>query len=510
MLRWFLFSVFSSSITGFSLSFSSHFLASSFASLFSCSSLSLGFLSLFGFSLFFFRFLFACISVLGLFGLALWSRFSVLSPSLFFFSFFACFSLLPFCHSFFGSLGFSLSFSSSVSLRLLLSFFFSFFFSPPFLYTSAVQLSSASGSLSLVLPSTPPTFPISFLRLQPLWSQYFFLLLRSPSASFLRFLSISSLFCSLGSLSLSLSYLFSVITGLPLCFGFAFVCSILFVCSGGVFCVPERVGSPIFVFCDSVEGCSDVCLFLLWGNLSLFFVLFLGFFAVRSSSCLSFLIRCFVLASQLRYFSCHSLTLRLCLALFPFLVFREVFHFGRLPVCLVVVRYSLGVYLSCLPPSILLASLLSLLSVLWLSWSFFSFLSLPLAPVCFVFSLPSALLHHCGGSSLRLFRVSGLASLGCSASAFPGFSFLFFVVFLHRFPLFLTCWGPLHGVPVSLFVGRLLRCFFGSFRIVSFVGASLSPLLLPMAISVPLFPALFSFAFSHLASASSFLVLPVL
>ena len=117
-----------------------------------------GFSFPFGFSLFFFRFPIACFSVLGLFGLV-FQFFLLLS--------FLSLSLL--ISLFFHSVIRFLVLSSSLFLSPLQFLFVYFFFSPPFLCPSAVRLSSARGLLSPVLPSTP-SFPIPFLRLQPLRS----------------------------------------------------------------------------------------------------------------------------------------------------------------------------------------------------------------------------------------------------------------------------------------------------------------------------------------------------
>ena len=94
-------------------------------------------------------------------------------------------------------------------------------------------------------------------------------------------------------------------------------------------------------------------------------------------------------------------------------------------------------------------------------------------------------------------------SLNCSVLLPLSLGFLFCSLwcFCLGVLFFLTCWDPLFGVPVSVFVCRLLRRSLVSFRIVCLVGASLSPLHLPMAMSVPSLRASLSFEFSHLSSA---------
>ena len=175
----------------------------------------------------FFRFPFACFCVLELGNLV--------------FRFFLalCFCLCSYGLSFvFLSLAFLPSCLPSTSLPLQLVFLRR-------LYSSAVRLSSAGGSLSLSTYSPSPT-PSSAGYLAS-----FFLLLRSLSASFLRFLSDSSplvvvLFLSL-SLSLAFSFLclFSVIGNAVqgcLSVQFDLGCRLLFLSSGFVFYATERGG----------------------------------------------------------------------------------------------------------------------------------------------------------------------------------------------------------------------------------------------------------------------------
>ena len=89
-----------------------------------------------------------------------------------------------------------------------------------------------------------------------------------------------------------------------------------------------------------------------------------------------------------------------------------------------------------------------------------------------VWSLSDTLLEFVLFASFRTSCISFLSVVCPSALLeFLFFSFSFFLVFLHRCPLLLTCWNPLHGVPVSVFVCRLLRCFFGSFG--SFISLGL-------------------------------------
>ena len=260
VLRWFLFSVFSSSITGFSLSFSSHFLASSFASLFSCSSLSLSFLSL----LVFRCSSFASLLLVSLYWGSLVSFFGSFSFSLFFLflCLFLCSSVLSFVFRFSWLLPFFLlfSFSSSPSSSLFLRPFCI----PPRFGCRLLAVRFLRCSL-LPPPSPSPSSACSLCGLS--------------LSSFSSGLPLLPFFVSFPFLASSVPLVLSLVsflfhwqrfTGLPLCFGFAFVCFILFVCSDGIFCALETVGSPIFIFCDSVEGYSDVCLFLLRGNLSRF------------------------------------------------------------------------------------------------------------------------------------------------------------------------------------------------------------------------------------------------
>ena len=149
------------------------------------------------------------------------------------------------------------------------------------LYSSAVRLSSAGDSLSLSTCSPTPT-PSSAGCLAS-----FFLLLRSLSASFLRFLSDSSPLVAVLVLSLSLvfsfSCLFSVISNTVqgcLSVRFDLVCRLLFLSSGFVFYVTERggVGGPVlFVFCESEWVTHMFVSFTLRGVLLSLFALFSPF-----------------------------------------------------------------------------------------------------------------------------------------------------------------------------------------------------------------------------------------
>ena len=236
VLRLFLFSVFSSSITGFSLSFSSHFLASSFAPLFSCSSLSLGFLSL---SVF--RFPSACFSVLGLFALVfrIFLLLSFLSLSLLVSLLFWSvihFSFLP-DSPFLSPLPFLFVYG-------LFFFFFSPFCIPPrfgcrlltvrFLRCTLLPPPSPSPSSACSLFGLSLSFFSSGLPWLPFFVCFLFL---ASSVPLVLSLSLVSFLCR-----------WQRFTGLPFSLGFAFVCSILFVCSGVFFCAAEGVGPPIFFF----------------------------------------------------------------------------------------------------------------------------------------------------------------------------------------------------------------------------------------------------------------------
>ena len=158
----FIFFVFSSSIACFFLSFCYHILLlpPSPPPFFSSSSL---FLWVINCS--FFRFLFCLLLSSG----ALKSRFSFLSASLFFFCLclFLCFSGLSVV---FVSLGFSLPFSPFASLLRRLVFLLG---SPVICWRFG---------FSGISPAHPPSPP-------PAFATFVFLLLRSPSASFLRFLA---------------------------------------------------------------------------------------------------------------------------------------------------------------------------------------------------------------------------------------------------------------------------------------------------------------------------------
>ena len=121
--------------------FSSYFSTFSYPTVFSFSLAllfsPLGFLSLLVLSCSFCCFPFACFSVLEPYGLVF-----------LFFLYLCCFYVLTVCHSVFLSLSFSLPVSPSTSLPLQLVFIRR-------LYSCAVRLSSADGSLSLVSLCSP-------------------------------------------------------------------------------------------------------------------------------------------------------------------------------------------------------------------------------------------------------------------------------------------------------------------------------------------------------------------
>ena len=220
-------------------------------------SFSLGFVPLSVISCSFFRLLFCLL----LPSRALRSSLSFLSASLFFF--FACFYVFPVCQSF------SFLLASPFLSPLPLLFFGS-------LYSSAVPLSSAGGSLSLVSPCSPSS-PTPCLCLLPLRPSSFFCS-GLPPLPFFVFLSIPSilmLFClSFFLILVSSPSLVPLILGC-LSFSFTFVCSILFGCSSLVVCAPERGGgSPVlFVFCVSRGGTPRFGSSTLQGVCSLFFIL---------------------------------------------------------------------------------------------------------------------------------------------------------------------------------------------------------------------------------------------
>ena len=147
---------------------------------------------------------------------------------------FLCFYSLSF--GFFLSFSFSLPVSPSASLQLQLVFLRR-------LYPSMVRLSSAGGSLSLVSTCSPLPPLVAF-------AIFVFFLLRSPSLPFFvsfPILRLLLLFWFSFSLSLSRAFsfscLFSVIGNAVhgcLSVQFAFVCRILFLCSGCVFYVLGR------------------------------------------------------------------------------------------------------------------------------------------------------------------------------------------------------------------------------------------------------------------------------
>ena len=200
----------------------------------------------------------------------LWSRFSLLPLSLLLSMF-----LQYIIH--FSSLGFSFSVSPSASLTLQLKSLRS-------LYSYALYLSSASGSLSLV-STCSPSFPLPFL----LWL----------------LLLLSSFFSSDLSLSLSrefsFSCLFSVVGNAVqgcLSVRFSFVCRLLFLCSGFVFYVAEGGGGLLcFSFVVHRTGVLR-CLSLPPSGVfcSFFFVLLLVFLCRSVLAWLCLLRRCPVLA----------------------------------------------------------------------------------------------------------------------------------------------------------------------------------------------------------------------
>ena len=172
------------------------------------------------------------------------------------------------------------------------------------------------------------------------------------------------------------------------------------------FSVTRMGGTPMFVSST------------LRGDCSLFFILLFG---LRLAFVYCSGVLCLLPCSGIS-FSCCSLPLRLSSgSFFPFLVFCGVCLLFRLScLYLVVVRYShvsffsLGVCLFLVLPTYLLPeSLLSLLSFLQLSWGlfFFSFLAVGSGLFCLFSSLCSPFFAvvalRCGGSSLRMFRVSG-------------------------------------------------------------------------------------------------------
>ena len=105
-------------------------------------------------------------------------------------------------------------------------------------------------------------------------------------------------------------------------------------------------------------------------------------------------------------------------------------------------------------------------------------------------------------SSMCKFRVSGFPScFFCTASAFTVDCFLCSLCFCLSILLFLACWAPPTGVPVSVFTCRLLRRFFVTrccpifaIAFVFFVLVCLSPLVPLPFLSV--FLAYPSFVFS--------------
>ena len=223
----------------------------------------------------------------------------------------------------------------------------------------------------------------------------------SSTPVFLRFLSLfpfrffDLLLCWFSfslSLAFSFSCLFSIIGNAVqgcLSVRFAFVCRFLFLCSGFVFYVPERGGSPVlFVFCESVR---DTLMFVssaLWGVLlSLFLFCFWGFHCCSVFYMLCLLLWCPVPASLLRVFFLLLFVTSDCRL--PLLFFSS-----RCPVhlCLFLFPWSLSLpWVAYLASSLRLSSWWSFLP---LSCGCFFFLSLPLAPVsCFI--------HFASLSSLR-------------------------------------------------------------------------------------------------------------
>ena len=145
----------------------------------------------------------------------------------------------------FSFLGFSFSVSPSASLPLQLE-------SLCHLYSSALRLSSAVGSLYLV-STCSPSFPLIFLHWLLLLLSSFFLLLRSLFFLF-ALVSLSREF--------ALSCLFSLVGNAVqgcLSVKFSFVSRLLFLCSGFVFYAPEGGGGlPCFSFavhCTGVLRC---------------------------------------------------------------------------------------------------------------------------------------------------------------------------------------------------------------------------------------------------------------
>ena len=139
-----------------------------------------------------------------------------------------------------------------------------------------------------------------------------------------------------------------------------------------------------------------------------FLFCFRCFFAIRSSTCFNLLLRCPVLASLLWFFFLLSFGASPTVVWLSYL-YLVIFRFTR------VSFFSLGVCLFLCLPTLPPPCVSPLCCLYFRSPGVsFSFLSLPLAPVCFVFSL------RCGGSALRKFRVSGFTCLFCSASVFPG------------------------------------------------------------------------------------------
>ena len=305
------------------------------------------------------------------------------------------------------------------------------------LYSSAVRLSSAGGSLSLSTCSPSPTLSSAGCLAS------FFLLLRSLSASFLRFLSDSSplvvvlvLSRSL-SLAFSFSCLFSVIGNAVqgcLTVRFVLVCCLLFLSSGFVSYATGRGVSPVlFVFCES-EWVTHIFVSSTLRSVlpSLFSLCFRCFFAVRSSTCFVYCsgIRCLLPCSGFS-FSCRSWPLRLSATspLFLCPVLLCLFHFPW---------SCLFLWWPALPPPYVSP----LGGPYFLSCGCLFFLSLPLAPVC-------CLLHFLPLSSLRWL----------CPTLVPGFQFLL-VLFCFHFPsvlfslfvfsprclLLLPSWAPLLGV----------------------------------------------------------------
>ena len=235
----------------------------------------------------------------------------------------------------------------------------------------------------------------------------------------------------------------------------------------------------MFVFCDSDGGYSDVCLFLLRGNLSLSFSFcFRVFFAVRSSSCLCFLLRCFVLASLLRYFfflsfidsppSSGSLPFPCLPGGFPF--WSTPCLSGRCPILFYILEFVYVLF--CLLPYFLyLFSLCcqsfsspgvsflfflcrwlrSVLSSLCPLLSFITEVALPCACSGFPVSLPwSVLLPHSPGF---LFR-----SLWCFCLGVLFFSPVGILCMGFRYPYSLADCSDVSSAPFGSFVWLGLRC----------------------------------------------------